>query len=112
MDHQNVDLASIEREKALIESIARGGAYDHPVEGVRVLNTHISWVFLTGDFACKIKKPIKLAFLDYSTLEKRKKYYELELELNRRWVPDIYLDVVPICGSFRQPRIGGAAESI
>lgn len=107
MGHQDVDLVSVERRKALIESLARGHAYDHPVDNIRALDTHISWVLLTGDFAYKIKKPIKLAFLDYSTLEKRKHFCELELELNRRWAPDIYLDVVPICGSIEAPVVGG-----
>lgn len=112
MEHQDVDLESVEREKVLIESLSRGRAYDHPVENVRVLDTHISWVVLTGDFAYKIKKPIKLAFLDYSTLDKRKHYCDLELELNRRWAPGIYLDVVPICGSFRAPVVGGEGTPI
>lgn len=112
MEHEDVDLVSIEREKVLIESLSHGCAYDHPVEDIRVLDTHISWVLLTGDFAYKIKKPVKLAFLDYSTLEKRKHYCELELELNRRWAPDIYLDVVPICGSFRAPVVGGKGTPI
>ena len=112
MGHDDLDLEFVEREKALIESLSQGRAYDHDVEDVRVLNTHISWVVLTGNFAYKIKKPIKLAFLDYSTLEKRKHYCELELELNRRWAPDIYLDVVPISGSFRKPEVGGAGTPI
>src|SRR6056300_1924559 len=112
MDHEDVDLESVEREKALIESLSHGHAYVHPVEDVRVLDTHISWVVLTGDFAYKIKKPIKLAFLDYSTLAKRKYFCELELELNRRWAPGLYLDVVPICGSFSEPFVGGKGPPI
>jgi aminoglycoside phosphotransferase family enzyme len=112
MIHEDVDLESVEREKVLIESLAHGCAYDHPVEDIRVFDTHISWVLLTGDFAYKIKKPIKLVFLDYSTLEKRKHYCELELELNRRWAPDVYLDVVPVCGSFQAPVVGGKGTPI
>jgi len=112
MSHEDVDLESVEREKALIESLAHGRAYDHPVEDIRVLDTHISWVVLTGSFAYKIKKPIKLDFLDYSTLAKRRNYCELELELNRRWAPDIYLDVVPISGSFQAPVVGGKGTPI
>ena len=109
---EDLDLEFVEREKALIRSLSRGDAYDHPVQKLRVLDTHISWVVLTGDFAYKIKKPIKLDFLDYSTLEKRKHFCELELELNRRWAPDIYLEVVPICGSFEAPVVGGEGEPI
>ena len=112
MDRKDVDLEPIEREKALIKSLSQGRAYDHPVENIRVLNTHISWVVLTGDFAYKIKKPIKLAFLDYSTLEKRRYYCGLELELNKRWAPELYLDVVPICGSFEAPVVGGDGTPI
>ena len=112
MGHKDVDLASIEREKVLIDSLLHGRAYDHPVEDIRVLDTHISWVILTGPFAYKIKKPVELPFLDYSTLEKRKHYCELELELNRRWAPDIYLDVVPVCGSFHAPVVGGKGTPI
>jgi aminoglycoside phosphotransferase family enzyme/predicted kinase len=112
MNHEDVDLESVEREMVLIESLSHGRAYHHPVEDLRVLDTHISWVVLTGSFAYKIKKPIKLDFLDYSTLEKRRHYCELELELNRRWAPGIYLDVVPISGSFEAPEVGGAGSPI
>jgi len=103
---------AVERQKALIESLSHGRGYDHPVEDLQVLDTHISWVVLTGAFAYKIKKALKLEFLDYSTLEKRKHYCELELELNRRWAPDIYLDVVPISGSFEAPEVGGVGTPI
>jgi aminoglycoside phosphotransferase family enzyme/gluconate kinase len=112
MVHEDVDLESIERKEALIKSLARGRAYAHPVDEVRVLDTHISWVVLTGSFAYKIKKPVRLAFLDYSTLEKRKHCCELELELNRRWAPDLYLDVVPVCGSTEEPVVGGNGAPI
>ena len=108
----DVDLESVEREKTLIESLAHGRAYDHPVQDIQILDTHISWVVLTGKFAYKIKKPVKLAFLDYSTLQKRKRYCELELALNRRWAPDLYLDVVPICGSFGEPLVAGKGPPI
>lgn len=67
------------------------------------MQTHISNVFLTGEFVYKIKKPVKFTFLDYSTLEKRKHFCELELELNRRLCPDLYLEVVPI--SFENSKI-------
>ena len=61
-----------------------------------MVETHISFIVLTGDFAYKIKKPVDLGFLDFSTLEKRKYYCEQELILNRRTAPDIYLDVVAV----------------
>ena len=74
--------------------------------------THISWVLLTGEFAYKLKKPVKLGFLDFSTLEQRRKFCEQELRLNRRYSPDLYLDVVPITGSVERPRIGGDGPPI
>jgi len=112
MSREDVDLESVNREQVLIESLSQGHAFDHPVRDVRVLDTHISWVVLTGDYAYKIKKPIKLAFLDYSTLAKRKHFCELELELNRRWASGLYVAVVPICGSFQKPVVNGSGTPI
>ena len=65
-------------------------------ETPKLIETHISWVLLTGEFAFKVKKRVKFTFVDYSTLAKRKHYCEKELELNRRFAPDLYLSVVPI----------------
>lgn len=112
MSGKDVDLEPVNREQVLIDSLSEGRAFDHPVRDVRVLDTHISWVVLTGDYAYKIKKPIKLAFLDYSTLAKRKHFCELELELNRRWDSGLYVAVVPICGSFRAPLVNGSGTPI
>jgi aminoglycoside phosphotransferase family enzyme/predicted kinase len=63
-------------------------------------------VFLTGRFAYKLKKPVKLPFVDFSTLALRRHYCREELRINRRLAPDLYLDVVPIGGSPSAPRIG------
>ena len=79
-----------------IDELLKPGAYPHPVEAVRLIETHISWVLLTGPFAYKIKKPVDFGFLDFSTLEKRKSCCEAELELNRRFAAELYLDVVAI----------------
>ena len=79
--------------------------YDHPVKGVQLIETHISWVILTGDFVYKIKKPVDFGFLDFSTLEKRRIFCQAELRLNRRLAADIYLDVVSISGTFEKPII-------
>ena len=65
---------------------------------VTVVETHISWVLLAGEFAYKIKKPITLPFLDYSSVEKRRACCVAELHLNRRFAPDLYLDVVELAG--------------
>ncbi len=72
-------------------------AYEHPIESIEIRETHISWVFLTGSFAYKVKKPVKFGdILDFSTLDLRKKYCYKEIELNKRFSPDIYLDVFSI----------------
>ena len=63
--------------------------------GMEIIETHISWVLL-GEYVYKIKKPVKLTFLDFSTLEKRKFYCEEEVRLNSRLSPDVYLGVVAI----------------
>jgi aminoglycoside phosphotransferase family enzyme len=72
-------------------------AYDHPVETIEIRETHVSWVFLTGSFAYKIKKPVKFGdILDFSTLDLRKKFCQEELELNSRFSADIYLNTFSI----------------
>ena len=81
--------------------------YPHPVRELRLLETHISWVLLTGDYAYKIKKPVNLGFLDFSTVGMRGHYCEEELRLNRRLAPDVYLEVVPVRGTADAPHIGG-----
>lgn len=70
--------------------------FDHWGTEVQVLHTHISTVVLAGDLAYKFKKPVKLPFLDFSTLEARRHYCDEELRLNRRTAPDLYLDVLPV----------------
>ena len=107
-----VDLTSVGREEPLIKSLLHGTAYPHAVDNIRLLETHISWVLLTGSFVYKIKKPIKLEFLDFSSLEQRKFFCNDELRLNRRWAPELYLNVVPICGSFEKPVVGGSGSPI
>lgn len=81
-------------------------AYPHPVGKIQLIETHISWVFLTGEYAYKIKKPVDLGFLDFSTLEARKFFCEEELRLNRRTSAEFYLDVVPIGIADGLPVIG------
>lgn len=76
------------------------------------IETHISTVLLAGDFAYKLKKPVALGFLDFSTLEQRRFYCEEELRLNRRTAPTVYLDVVPITGGIGAPEIGGSGPAI
>ncbi len=75
--------------------------------GARLIETHISWVILAGDHAWKLKKPLDLGFLDFSTLEKRRRACEEEVRLNRRLAPQIYLAAVPVTGSETAPSFGG-----
>jgi len=96
----------------LVEALADPRCYPHPVDAVRVIETHISYVLLTGRHAYKLKKPLALDFLDFSTLAARRRCCEEELRLNRRTAPELYLGVVPIAGSLAQPRVAGAGEPI
>lgn len=93
-----------------IDGLLRPEAYPHAVHGVHVIETHISWVVLTGDYAYKVKKPVDLGFVDFSTPERRQRACEDELRLNRRLAASIYLDVVPLCGGPCQPRVGKPGE--
>ena len=96
----------------LIEGLQDSALFDHPVSGFEVIETHISWVLLTGQYVYKIKKPVNFGFLDFSTLEKRYFYCREELRLNRRLAPGLYLDVVAIYGSREQPALQGHGPAI
>ncbi len=88
-----------------MEPIAR---FPHPVAGdVAVRETHISCVILAGDYAYKLKKPVKTPFLDYSSLELRKNACEEELRLGKRYANDLYLNVVPIVLESEQRVVDG-----
>jgi len=80
----------------IIRELAMPGAYAHPVREVKVIQTHISVIFLAGDLVYKVKKPVDFGFLDFTTLEKRHHYCQEELRLNRRLSPEVYLHVVPV----------------
>lgn len=89
-----------------IKALEEASCYDHPIDyrnPIKILETHISWVLLTGQFAYKIKKPVNLGFVDYSTLDRRKKFCEEELRLNKLLADDLYIAVVPIYGSLSEP---------
>ncbi|MCW9032177.1 MAG: AAA family ATPase [Gammaproteobacteria bacterium] len=90
-----------------IQAMLKHAFYDHSVQHCELIETHISWVILTGQFVYKIKKPVNFGFLDFSTLEKRKFYCEEELRLNRRLAPEIYLDVIALTGSTDKPEFNG-----
>lgn len=108
----SVDVPPMNEHPALIQALHAPSCYPHRVAAVQVRETHISWVLLTGEFVYKIKKPVQLAFLDFSTLASRRRFCEEELRLNRRYAPELYLEVVPITGSIDAPKIGGPGEPI
>ena len=94
-------------DASLIKRLLQPSAYPHSVASVELIETHISWVLLAGDFAYKIKKPLDLGFLDFHSLERRHFYCDQELRLNQPWAPDIYLDVVAVTLNDGQARISG-----
>ncbi len=94
----------------LIAGLSQPAAYPSRVNSVDVRQTHISAVFLAGTHVFKVKKPVRLPFLDFSTLELRKFYCDEEVRLNRRLAPDVYLGVVPIHATPAGLRIGGDAD--
>lgn len=100
-------LRSVSGIAPLLEELKSQSAYPHPISSTHLLQTHISWVFLTGEYAYKIKKPVKFSFLDFSTREKRKESCEEEVRLNRRLCPEVYLGVVPITIN-KHPSFGGS----
>ena len=98
--------------RLLISALANPVRYPHPVERIEVIETHISYVVLTGRFAYKIKKPVNLGFLDFTALEARRFYCQEELRLNRRLAPELYLDVVTITGTPEAPALDGDGVAI
>ena len=99
-------------DASLVEALLREDAFPHPAGDIELMETHISWVILAGNYAYKIKKPVVLDFLDFGTLEKRRHFCEEELRLNRPWAPELYLDVVAIAGPASEPVMGGDGEAL
>ena len=79
---------------------------------MRLIETHISWVLLAQSLAYKLKKPVQLAFLDFSTLATRRRFCAEELRLNRRLAPSLYLDVVDVCDGPQGPTFGGVGSVV
>jgi uncharacterized protein len=96
----------------LVDRLSDPSAYLHPVETVEVHQTHISVVFLAGSLAYKIKKPVDLGFLDYTTLERRRHFCEEEVRLNRRLAPSVYLGAVPVTKDGERIRIEGTGTVV
>ncbi|MEQ8949195.1 AAA family ATPase [Parvibaculum sp.] len=81
-------------------------------EDVTRIETHASHVFLAGERAYKMKKPVRFTFLDFSTLERRKAACAHEVELNRRTAPEIYLGLVPVTRDGDALALGGGGEAV
>ena len=101
-----------QQQIAIFETMARPDFYPHDVSTIEQRETHISKVFLTGEYAYKIKKPVYLDFLDFTTLEKRRHYCQQEVILNKRLSTDIYLDVVPITQTNDRYYLAGPGEAV
>ncbi|BAY12593.1 bifunctional aminoglycoside phosphotransferase/ATP-binding protein [Calothrix sp. NIES-2098] len=98
---------------ALIQQMLQPGFYPHAVlEPIQLIQTHVSYVLLTGDYVYKVKKPVNFGFLDYSTLEKREHFCHEELRLNQRGAGELYLEVLPITLNGEQYHLGGTDEPV
>jgi len=98
--------------KIINQALFNPEAYPHKVQKIELVQTQMSFIFLTGEYVYKIKKPVNLGYLDYTTLEKRHFFCHQELKLNRRLCPDAYLAVVPIVEEKDGLRIEGQGKAI
>ena len=97
----------------LIEQMQQSEFYPHStVESIELVQTHISYVFLTGDYAYKLKKAINFGFLDFSTLDKRQHFLAEEIRLNESIAPELYLEVLPITQTGDRYSLGGEGEVV
>jgi len=96
----------------VIEALSRPSTYNYPGTAVERRETHISVVFLVGGYAYKIKKPVNLGFLDFTTLERRREACTREVMLNRRLAPDVYLGVIPITVAGNAIGLGGYGKVV
>ena len=94
-------------QDAIFEFMGNPSSYDPVPNEVKRIDTHAAVIFLAGSFAYKIKRAVRLSYLDFSTLEKRKFFCEEELRLNRRLASDMYLDVVSVHGTPEHPVVDG-----
>ena len=98
---------------ALIPQMQNGDFYSHSTtDDIELIQTHVSAVFLTGDYAYKLKKEVNFGFLDYSTLEKRKHFLEQEIAMNSALAPELYLEVVSITKEGDRFALNGKGEPV
>jgi len=97
----------------LIQKMMQPGFYPHPVtEPIQLIQTHVSYVLLTGDYAYKVKKPVNFGFLDFSTLERRQHFCGEEFRMNQPHAPEIYLEVLPITETDDKLVLGGTGQPV
>ncbi|MCJ7576803.1 MAG: hypothetical protein MUO80_09095 [Dehalococcoidia bacterium] len=96
----------------VVEALLKPQAYPHKPQKIELVQTQMSFIFLTGEYVYKVKKPVNLGYLDYTTLQKRHFFCRQELELNRRLCPDVYLAVIPIVEEKGELRIEGQGKAI
>lgn len=97
----------------VIQEMLKPGFYPHPVEEpIKLMQTHVSYILLTGNYAYKLKKAVNFGFLDYSTLELREHFCRQELEMNKRGAAEIYLEVLPITQTDNKVELGGSGTTI
>ena len=96
----------------LIAALKNPDLYPHQVDGFQVIETHISWVILTGPYAYKMKKPVNFGFLDFTGLSAREHFCNEELRLNQRLTEGLYLEVLPITGTAEAPVLGGEGPAL
>jgi aminoglycoside phosphotransferase family enzyme/gluconate kinase len=106
------NLSTPEDLDEIARRLQRPDAYPHSTGRFELIETHISVILLTGEFAYKLKKPVNLGFLDFSTAEKREHYCYEEVRLNRRLAPEIYLGVVAVTDGKNGPEIDGDGPAI
>lgn len=99
-------------ESRYLAALLDPAAYDEPTAAVRLVQTHVSFLFLTDRFVYKVKKPVDFGFLNFTTLDRRRFYCEEEVRLNRRLCPDMYLGVIEIRESPDGIRFDGRGEVI
>jgi aminoglycoside phosphotransferase family enzyme/predicted kinase len=102
----------VDSDSFRIDALVDVAAFPHSVTRLELKETHISWIVLTGPYAYKIKKPVRFPFLDASTLERRRWLCEEEFRLNRRFAPDLYVDVVPIASDDGKLVVGGTGQAV
>ncbi|MBI3374397.1 MAG: AAA family ATPase [Betaproteobacteria bacterium] len=103
---------SLQDHATLVAALRAPGCFPHAVSRIDVVETHISSVILTGKYAYKIKKPVNLGFLDFSTLAARRRFCDDELRLNGRTAPGLYLNVVAISGTPENPVLAAPGPAI